>query len=270
MYINWKPAALLLIYLPLAGLAQSRSVLAVFAHPDDEVWWGTGAMLAKYAQDGHNVYLATVTSGQIGITSFANIPAGPELGAVREDELRCSAAALGIHPPTAFGFFDQGLTSSVVLDEVAKRLRKVIAEVRPEVIITHSPDGISGHIDHRLTSAITTEVFQEQSRLEYGPSKLYYIGYPTSKIPLASGATDGRRVFRTVSDELFTTVVESSAGNAAADAALECHKSQTTASDRQSLKNYHRTSLGSMVYLRLAISKYVWPTEKETSVFTSP
>ncbi len=267
MPTHWKCAALLLLCLPLAGLAQSRNVLAVFAHPDDEVWWGTGAMLAKYAQDGHNVYLATVTSGQIGVTSFAGIPAGPELGAVREEELRCSAAALGIHPPIAFGFFDQGLTTTVVLDEVAKRLRKVIAEVQPEVIITHPPDGISGHIDHRLTSAITTEVFQEQSRLAHGPSKLYYIGYPTSKIPLAAGATDGRRVYRTVSDEFFTTVVESSAGNTAADAALECHKSQTTSNDRQSLKNYHRNSLGSMVYLRLAVSKQAWPTEKESSIF---
>lgn len=265
---KWTPITLLLaLCTPLAVLAQSRTVLTVLAHPDDEVWWGTGAMLAKYAQEGHSVHLATVTSGQIGITSFANIPAGPELAAVREEELRCSAAALGIQPPIPFGFFDQGLTTTTVIDEVAKRLRKLIAELRPDVIITHPPDGISGHIDHRLTSAITTEVFQEQSRLAHGPSKLYYIAYPTSRVPLVANSPDGRRTFRTLADEFVTTVVESSEGEAPATAALDCHKSQTTAADRVNLRNFHRGPLENKVFLRLVFTKHAWPAGTESSIF---
>lgn len=269
MSLNWKLVALfLLLCVPLASLAQTGNVLVVLAHPDDEVWWGTGAMMAKYAQEGHNVYLATLTSGQLGVTPSANVPAGPELGAVREAELRCSAVALGINPPIAFGYFDQGLTNSLVLDEVAKRLRKLIGELQPEVIITHPPDGISGHMDHRLTSAITTEVFQEQSRLEYGPSKLYYIGYPTSRVPRVSGSPDGLRVYRTISDEFITTMVESSAGDTATDEAMECHKSQLTPSDMRELRNYHRSWLASTVFLRLVFTKGAWPVEKETSIFS--
>lgn len=106
---------------PALCVAQKPSVLAVFAHPDDEVWWGTGTLLAKYAQEGHEVYLVTVTSGQLGVTTHANIPAGPELGAAREEELRCSAQTLGIQPPFAFGFHDQGLATTLVMDEVARR-----------------------------------------------------------------------------------------------------------------------------------------------------
>ncbi|MEK7406943.1 MAG: PIG-L family deacetylase, partial [Acidobacteriota bacterium] len=129
---------------PVFCLAQKYSLLAVFAHPDDEVYWGTGSLLAKYAQEGHDVYLVTVTSGQLGVTSHANIPAGPELGAAREEELRCSAAALGIQAPFAFGFHDQGLATTLVMDEAARRLRQVINQVRPDVIITHGGNGISG------------------------------------------------------------------------------------------------------------------------------
>jgi LmbE family N-acetylglucosaminyl deacetylase len=247
--------------------AQQRTLLAVLAHPDDEVWWGAGAMMARYAQEGHNVYLATVTLGQIGVTSWAGIPAGSELGAAREEELKCSAAALGIQPPFVLGFFDQALTTSTVMDEVAKKLRKIVNEVRPDVVITHGPEGLSGHIDHRLTSSITTEVFQEHARLDHRPSKLYYIAYPTQRIPLASGATDGRRVYRTLGEAFLTTEVESSAGNPAMDAALECHKTQTTANDRQTLKNYHRNNLASKVFLRLVMTTGPWPKETETTIF---
>ncbi|MBL8228646.1 MAG: PIG-L family deacetylase [Bryobacterales bacterium] len=226
----------LALFANCAAWAQPRTVLAVLAHPDDEVWWGASAMMARYAKEGHKVYLATVTLGQIGVTSWANIPAGPELGAAREEELKCSAAALGIEPPIVLGFFDQGLTANVVMDGTAKILRKIINDIRPEVVITHGPEGVSGHIDHRVTSAVTTEVFQEQARLAHGPSKLYYIAYPTGRIPLAAGATDGRRVYRTVGEPFITTEVESSAGNGAMDAALECHKSQASAADVRTLK----------------------------------
>ena len=44
--------------------APKRTVLAVFAHPDDESV--VALLLAKYANEGHDVYLAVITSGQIG------------------------------------------------------------------------------------------------------------------------------------------------------------------------------------------------------------
>jgi len=252
---------------PVLCLAQKRSLLAAFAHPDDEVWWGTGALLARYAQEGHDVHLVTVTSGQLGVTSHAGIPAGPELGAAREEELRCSARELGIHPAIAFGFHDQGLATALVMDEVARRLRQVINHVKPEVIITHGPDGISGHIDHRITSVVVTEAFQEQERLQHRPGKLYYITYPESRIPVVAGATDGRRQYRTASDAFITTEIDARAGDAAADRALECHKTQMTARDMETRKNYKRDVLGGVVHLRLVMTDGPWPAGKETELF---
>jgi len=261
---------LLVLFMLLAQalcFAQKRTVLAVLAHPDDEVWWGTGTLLAKLAQEGHDVYLVTVTSGQLGVVAHANIPAGPELGAAREEELRCSAKALGIQPPFAFGFFDQGLASSLVMDELARRLRLVINQVKPEVVITHGSDGISGHIDHRLTSVVTTEVFQEQERLQHRPRKLYYLVYPESRIPLVAGAAGGLRQYRPASDLFVTTEIDAREGDAAAGRAIDCHKSQMTARDMEQRKSYQRDVLGGVVFLRLVMTDGPWPAAKETALF---
>jgi LmbE family N-acetylglucosaminyl deacetylase len=260
-------AAFLLVALPALCQARKPGILAVFAHPDDEVWWGAGALLARYAQEGHEVHLVTVTSGQLGVTTHAGIPAGPELGAAREEELRCSARALGIQPPFAFGFHDQGLASTLVMDEVARRLRLVINQVKPEVIITHSPEGISGHIDHRITSVVTTEVFQEQERLQHRPARLYYLAYPESRIPLAAGATDGRRQYRTLTDVFITTAIDGAAGSDAIDRAIDCHKTQMTARDMENLKSFRRNVLGGIVYLRLVMTSSGWPAGLENNLF---
>ncbi|MBI5280053.1 MAG: PIG-L family deacetylase [Candidatus Solibacter usitatus] len=251
----------------IAFTARAQTVLGVFAHPDDEVYWGTGALLAKYAQEGYSVHIATVTLGQIGVTTFANIPAGAELGAARAEELRCSAEALGIQPAIAYGFFDQALTTTVVMDEFARKLRQTINQVKPDVIITHGPDGLSGHIDHRITNVITTQVFQERERLQHHPKRLYYLVYPETRIPLASGATDGRKQYNTATDLYITTEIDARAGDAAADKSLECHKSQMTPAAMETMKRLRKTTLSSIVYLRLAMTDGPWPSGKETTLF---
>ena len=71
-----------LCLLPLSA-ADKHTILAVFAHPDDETF--IGGLLAKYAAEGHDVYLALTTSGQMGAAN-TNIPKGERLGAAREEE----------------------------------------------------------------------------------------------------------------------------------------------------------------------------------------
>ena len=43
----------------------TRTMMAVFAHPDDEAF-GTGGTLARYAAEGVDVYLVTATRGEAG------------------------------------------------------------------------------------------------------------------------------------------------------------------------------------------------------------
>ena len=74
-----------------------RSLLAVFAHPDDEAF-GTGGALARYAAEGVCTYLICATRGEVGEISDPDLATPETLGAVREGELRCAAETIERHP----------------------------------------------------------------------------------------------------------------------------------------------------------------------------
>ncbi|MFM8772860.1 MAG: PIG-L family deacetylase, partial [Actinomycetota bacterium] len=77
-----------------------RRLLLVHAHPDDESI-GTGAVMAKYADEGAGVTLVTCTLGEEGeilIPGLAHLAADQEdrLGEHRRTELADAMAALGV------------------------------------------------------------------------------------------------------------------------------------------------------------------------------
>lgn len=218
--------------LPLTGAQQNvtpgakeRTLLAVFAHPDDETM--VGPMLARYArQPGTKVYLAIVTNGDKGVTPFAKIPAGEALAAARAKEAACACEALGARPPILLGLPDAGLNSSETLADAATKLKAVIAEHRPDAIVTWGPDGGYGHPDHRLVSALVTQIVQAGEATPL----LYYAGLPKSRMD--SEAVKALRFpapFAPVVDDLLNTRVLYSADDAArARKSLACHASQFT------------------------------------------
>ena len=78
-------------------------LLAIFAHPDDEVF-SCGGTLARYADEGHQVSLICATRGEEGEIVHPDIdsnryPKGPERGLLRVAELEATCKALGIAPP---------------------------------------------------------------------------------------------------------------------------------------------------------------------------
>lgn len=173
---------------PLPDPASSRRIpilLAIFAHPDDEA--SVSPVLAKYAAAGVQVHLAVATDGRLGVTQHAGIAAGDALAAVRDKELQCAAERLGLQPPIRFGLHDQ-LRMTEGLDaynqqmfELRARVRKLFEQLQPDVVITWPPSGWTGHPDHRVVSAVVTEVFQSQHWQR--PSQLYYPGLPTGAVP---------------------------------------------------------------------------------------
>jgi len=130
------------------------TLMAVFAHPDDEAF-GTGGTLARYAAEGCDVYLVTATRGEAGQIADPKLATSADLPFVREQELRCACRAYGIKPPRFLGYAD-GLLPIVHQGQAVGRVVRLIRALKPQVIITFGPDGIYGHYDHIAVHRWTT------------------------------------------------------------------------------------------------------------------
>ena len=69
----------------------TRSILFVFAHPDDESHWGSG-VAARCHDEGARTALVTATRGGLGATG--GLCSKEELPQVREQELKEAARIL--------------------------------------------------------------------------------------------------------------------------------------------------------------------------------
>lgn len=167
----------------------SRTIAAVYAHPDDETFSG-GGTFAKYTAAGVRCTLYCATDGDAGKTSGLAIASKQELGAVRRRELNEAAAILGFaavesagHADGALGAVDQ----QVLIGEIVRHLRRE----RPQVLITFGPEGAPNtHPDHRVISRATTaafflagnaSMFTDQLRdglQPHVPARLYYVAWP--------------------------------------------------------------------------------------------
>ena len=131
-----------------------HTLMAVFAHPDDEAF-GTGGTLARYAAEGHDVYLVTATRGEAGGIAEPTLATPSNLPFIREQELRCACDIYGIHPPIFLDYVD-GQLPIVHQGQAVGKLVRLIRELGPEVLITFGPDGIYGHYDHIAVHRWTT------------------------------------------------------------------------------------------------------------------
>lgn len=136
-------------------LAVPASALAIGAHPDD-VEFGCGATLAKWAAHGCTIHHLVLTDGSKGTWNpDADIAA---LVAARRAEQREAAARLAGANAGDVVFLDQvdgELTSDLWLrGEVAR----VIRTLRPEVVLGHDPwKRYRLHPDHRHAGHLACE-----------------------------------------------------------------------------------------------------------------
>src|SRR4026208_548174 len=129
---------------PDANLS-GRTVLAVFAHPDDESL-ACGGTLARLADAGAQGVLLCAPRGNAG--SVCDPPLGPDgnLGAVRTRELREAAAVLGIAEVIVMDHPDGELRWDDV-PELHAEIVSTIERHRPDAIITFAEDGLYWHLD---------------------------------------------------------------------------------------------------------------------------
>jgi LmbE family N-acetylglucosaminyl deacetylase len=130
----------------------TRTLLGVWAHPDDETFVSSGLLLAA-RERGDRVVLVTATRGEHGTDDPARWPAD-RLGAHRARELDAALAILGVTEHRWLGYED-GTLPLVPVRTGAERVARIVEEVRPDTIVTFGPDGLTGHADHRAVAAWT-------------------------------------------------------------------------------------------------------------------
>jgi LmbE family N-acetylglucosaminyl deacetylase len=123
------------------------SALAIGAHPDD-VEFGAGATLAKWAAAGCTVHHLVCTDGSKG--SWDPLADTVALSARRQVEQREAArrvAGARVGEVHFLGYVDGELPSDL---EARDRVARVIREVRPDVVLGHDPwKRYRLHPDHR-------------------------------------------------------------------------------------------------------------------------
>ena len=131
---------------------------AIGAHPDDVEIYCLGLLL-RLQDLGWTVGWAVATDGQAGL------PPGAPTG-LRRTEAAAAGATVGVEP-VLLGLMDGQLVGA---PEEARAVRAAIAEFRPTVLITHSPDDY--HPDHRTLSRLVAEACPPETVLLYAEPML--------------------------------------------------------------------------------------------------
>ena len=123
------------------------NILAIGAHPDDVETMCAGT-LAKYASQGHKVFIATATSGNIGSATHTM----EEIAAIRKQEAANSAALIGAEY-ICLDYDDEMFyeTKEVRLDFI-----NLVRHCKADVIFTHSLHDYNP--DHMLTAKIICDI----------------------------------------------------------------------------------------------------------------
>jgi N-acetylglucosamine malate deacetylase 2 len=200
----------------------NRSILLIFAHPDDESFGPSGTS-AKYRDLGIPTDLICATRGEVG--SRLDVPEGVETAAAREAELRKAAAIIGIRDIYFLDFID-GQLDQIKPAMITKKIIKIVQKVQPEVVITFGPDGITGHPDHIAVGKAGTAAFNSLRKKGMGPGKLYYITIPESVLPNAAAMG-----IRTRPDKEVTTSIDITKYLDLKTKAVAAHTSQQDARD---------------------------------------
>jgi LmbE family N-acetylglucosaminyl deacetylase len=209
-----------------------KTILGVFAHPDDESM-GPGATFAKYAAAGHRVAFVAATDGGAGRLYEERPSDQSELRRLRRQETFAAANVLGIEFLGFLDWHDRDLENMNVLD-IEIEVAKIIRREKPDVLVTFHGSGISYHPDHRVLAMALNAACLGSARagwyrdtsLEALPphrtSKLYH--YTILKSFLSR--VDWRREAYASPDDEVTTLIDTREWADAKWKAIQAHDTQ--------------------------------------------
>lgn len=174
------------------------NILAVAAHPDDEIL-GCGGALARHAAEGDEVHILIVAEGA---TSRAE-GSSADVRAL-QDAATSAAGVIGAESPRFLGLPDNRLDTMALLD-IIQQIEAVVRETTPQIVYTHHGGDLN--LDHRIVhQAVVTAcrpltgstvrrlyAFEAPSSTEWSPSSIGAAFDPTHFV----GITDFLTVKKT-------------------------------------------------------------------------
>jgi LmbE family N-acetylglucosaminyl deacetylase len=128
--------------------------------------------MADAVRRGDRVVCITATRGEGGSMDEERWP--PEtLGEVREAELMRCFEVLGVSEHHWLDLLDVDMDTPLA-EEGYEKVRAIMAEIRPDTVLTFGPEGMTGHVDHSSVSAWAGEAFR---RAAPGGTGLYHAVY---------------------------------------------------------------------------------------------
>jgi len=143
-------------------MSDTFTILAIFAHPEDEI--GVGSTLAYYSAAGVRTVLACASRGEAATIYCDECATRENLAEVRTHELECACQQLGITELRWLDWPDGGIQNLPRAAAVAQVVA-LIRDVRPDVIITHPENGLYPHPDHLAVWEITRAAFDAAAAL---------------------------------------------------------------------------------------------------------
>lgn len=167
------------------------TLLAVFAHPDDETFLA-GPLLARYALQPKGYAHAGIR-----VELLCGTPAEPIVNDSSDWDFRhrqallCAANALGIAQVHFLGYDGSPMTpipdpnprmlAAAPLADLAEAVGSVMQQVQPDVVLTDSAYGAYGHPDHIVMHRACVESFRQYKKEGV---RLYCLAYPLPLVRL--------------------------------------------------------------------------------------
>ena len=203
---------------------------AVFfhAHPDDESLSTAGTM-ALLAEAGHRVVLVVATRGEEGEVVPGVLADGEALGDRRTTELYNAADLLGTARVEFLDYRDSGMADAPTndnpdccwqadVDRAADRLRAILSNEQPDLLVVYDQNGGYGHPDHIQVHRVGT---RWAAAAGVGTVRWVTLNRDAIREPIesaiASGAADGLAGIGEDLEERRRRAKEGSFGSAAAD-----------------------------------------------------
>ena len=151
-------------------------ILVVTAHPDD-VDFGAAGTVATWTKAGHDVTYCIVTNGDAG--GFDPSVPRSEIAGIRQEEQRAAAAEVGVSDVRFLGWPDGRVTPSI---ELRRDISRVIREVRPQRLLTQSPQRnyqriYASHPDHLAVGEATLCAVYPDARNPFAHPELAQAGF---------------------------------------------------------------------------------------------